>query len=247
MRIIPSIDLMSGKVVRLRRGDPKDVTIYGDNPLEFASKWERLGADSIHLVDLDATLTSGNNLEIISEISRNASIPVQVGGGIRSIEYARNVLEAHASRIVIGTLAFSDPNSFKKMVDQFGPEKLILSLDYQNDRIMIDGWRAEAGVGLQESLREFIDKGIQTFLLTSIQRDGMLEGPDVDTLRKVRPVTKGEIQASGGFQSTKDILNVKETNVDSIILGRALYEGYLKLESVLQVAHGNQQPEVDAN
>ena len=246
MRIIPSIDLMSGKVVRLRRGDPDDITVYGDDPLEFAARWERLGANSIHVVDLDATLTKGNNLGIISEISRKVSIPIQVGGGIRSIEYARIVLESGVSRIVIGTLAFADLNSFEKIIEKFGAEKIILSLDYQNDQVMINGWRSGTGTGLLSSLHNFESKGIRAFLITSIQRDGMLEGPDLDTLDRVRHATKGEIQASGGFRSINDILMVQKSNVDSIILGRALYEGRLKLENVMMLMKAKRESKVNA-
>ncbi|MEE9282851.1 MAG: 1-(5-phosphoribosyl)-5-[(5-phosphoribosylamino)methylideneamino]imidazole-4-carboxamide isomerase [Nitrososphaerales archaeon] len=246
LRVIPSIDLMSGKVVRLRRGDPNDITVYSDDPLQFAARWEQLGADAIHVVDLDATLTRGNNLGIISEISRKVSIPVQVGGGIRSFEYARNVLKSGVSRIVIGTLAFTDLNSLEKIIDQFGATKIILSLDYQNDQVMINGWRSATGTGLLSSLHNFESKGIRAFLLTAIQRDGMLEGPDLDTLDRVRHHTKGEIQASGGFRSINDILMVQKSNVDSIILGRALYEGHLKLENVMMLVKEKRESNVDA-
>ena len=230
---------MSNKVVRLRQGDPNQLTVYSDNPLSVAENWESAGADLIHVVDLDATLTNGHNLNMISNISQKVSIPVQVGGGIRSMKYAERVLESGVDRIVIGTLAFKNRKLLLEMRSKFGSDRIIISLDYSDEQVMIDGWRSGTGMKLLDSLKAFEIDGVEIFLLTSIKRDGMLDGPDVETLRKVVLSTSADIQASGGFRSIEDLSMVKEIGIGSAIIGKALYDGRLNLDLLVREFGGN--------
>ena len=232
MKIIPSIDLFDGKVVRLKQGNPELATFYDYNPLDLVEKWQKIGISKIHIVDLDATLERGNNYDIIKKISKYTDIEIQVGGGIRTIEYAKKISN-DVSKIVIGTIAIKNNELFKKICEQVGMSKIIISLDYIDEQIMINGWREESGKNLTESISEFTEYGIETVLLTSIKKDGMLEGPDIETLQKVKKDTSVGIQASGGFRSIEDIVKVKKIGIESIILGRAIHSKIITIEDAI--------------
>ena len=232
MKIIPSIDLFDGKVVRLKQGNPELATFYDYNPLDLVEKWQKIGISKIHIVDLDATLERGNNYDIIKKISKYTDIEIQVGGGIRTIEYAKKISN-DVSKIVIGTIAIKNNELFKKICEQVGMSKIIISLDYIDEQIMINGLREESGKNLTESISEFTEYGIETVLLTSIKKDGMLEGPDIETLQKVKKDTSVGIQASGGFRSIEDIVKVKKIGIESIILGRAIHSKIITIEDAI--------------
>jgi Phosphoribosylformimino-5-aminoimidazole carboxamide ribonucleotide (ProFAR) isomerase len=158
MKIIPAIDLMDGKVVRLYKGDPKNKTIYSENPIEMAKKWESAGADILHIVDLDATLGRGQNLKTIHEISKNISVPLQVAGGLRSEEKISEVLE-FASRVVIGTIAMQlkeseQHNILGDFVDTFGNDRIVISIDHIDGKIVTHGWQTNTGIDLYDATNE---------------------------------------------------------------------------------------------
>ena len=179
MRVIASIDLMNGNVVRLVRGDPANKVVYSDNPIETARKWEAAGADMLHVVDLDATLRTGfNNNEIIFKIIDAVKIPVQVAGGIRSVHAIKEMLNKNAAKVVLGTMAYKEPDSIRQIAKKMA-ERLVISIDQNNGRVMIDGWREASGYGIVDAINQFMAMGIREFLLTSIDRDGTLSGPDV--------------------------------------------------------------------
>ena len=234
MKIVPSIDLLDGRVVRLKQGNPELATFYDYSPLELVEKWQEIGISQMHIVDLDATLERGNNYELIKEISENTKLEIQIGGGIRDIEYAKKISK-DVSKIVIGTVAMKNKELFQNICEEVGLSKIILSLDYIHDQIMINGWRDETGRNLYDSILEFVNLGIETILLTSIKKDGMLEGPDVETLQKVRKNTNIEIQASGGFSSIEDIKKVRNIGVEYIILGRAIHSKIISIEDAIAV------------
>ena len=234
MKIVPSIDLLDGKVVRLKQGNPELATFYDYSPLELVEKWQEIGISQMHIVDLDATLERGNNYELIKKISENTKLEIQIGGGIRDIEYAKKISK-DVSKIVIGTVAMKNKELFQNICEEVGLSKIILSLDYIHDQIMINGWRDETGRNLYDSILEFVNLGIETILLTSIKKDGMLEGPDVETLQKVRKNTNIEIQASGGFSSIEDIKKVRNIGVEYIILGRAIHSKIISIEDAIAV------------
>lgn len=236
MKVIPSIDLMNGNVVRLVRGDPANKVVYSDNPIETARKWEAAGADMLHVVDLDATLRTGiNNNEIVFKIIDSVKIPVQVAGGIRSINAINEMLNKNAAKVVLGTIAYKEPDSIRQIAKK-KVEKLVISIDQNNGRVMIDGWREASSYRIVDAINLFMSMGIREFLLTSIDRDGTLNGPDVMTLSLASSFANSLIIASGGISSLEDIIRVRSAGCCSVILGKAVYEGKISIERVKAIA-----------
>ena len=236
MKVIPSIDLMNGNVVRLVRGDPANKVVYSDNPIETARKWEAAGADMLHVVDLNATLRTGiNNNEIVFKIIDSVKIPVQVAGGIRSINAINEMFNKNAAKVVLGTIAYKEPDSIRQLAKK-KIEKLVISIDQNNGRVMIDGWREASSYGIVDAINLFMAMGIREFLLTSIDRDGTLNGPDVMTLSLASSFTNSLIIASGGISSLEDIIRVRSAGCCSVILGKAVYEGKISIERVKAIA-----------
>ena len=234
MKIIPAIDLMDGQVVRLYKGDPKQKTVYSDNPIEIAQKWEKNGADMLHIVDLDATLGLGSNLSIIKKIIENISIPVEIAGGLRDESIVMDA--AHISkRIVIGTLAFKDKETLKKLLEKLGSEKIVISVDHKDGKIVTHGWQKGTDIDLIDSIKDFLAMGFTEFLLTNVNRDGTLEGPDLEFLEKACNLNANVI-ASGGISNVQDVENVKEKNPFGVILGKALYENKISIEEAKKLS-----------
>ncbi len=179
MKIIPAIDLMSGQVVRLTKGNPKQKTVYSDDPLAIAKKLQEDGADMIHLVDLDATLSLGSNFSIIEKIVQTLSVPVQIAGGLRDEMIIDKVISL-AHRIVIGTLAFKDKDILLKILEKYGKEKIVISVDHFDGKVAIDGWKKNTELTRKESLMEFVEMGFSEVLVTTITKDGTLQGPDLN-------------------------------------------------------------------
>jgi len=239
MKIIPAIDLMGGKVVRLYKGDPNNKTIYSDTPIEIAKKWESAGADILHIVDLDATLGSGENLELIQEISKNVSIPLQVAGGLRNEEKISKVLD-FASRAVIGTIAIQLKESeqdkiLSDFIQTFGNERIVISIDHMDGKIVTHGWQTNTGIDLYEVTHEFVEYGFTEFLSTNVSKDGTLEGPDIESLSKICQIQNCNVIASGGISKIKDVEDVKKINPFGVILGKALYEGLVSIEEAKKI------------
>ena len=235
MKIIPAVDLMNGQVVRLYKGNPKQKTVYSDNPIEIAKKWEADGADMLHIVDLDATLGIGSNLSIIKKILEEISIPVEVAGGLRDESLILDVVKI-SSRVVIGTLAFKDKELLKKLLLSLGPEKIVISVDHIDGEIVIHGWQDRTGIKLIESIKEFLEMGFTEFLLTNVNRDGTLEGPDLEFLEQVCQLDNVNVIASGGISNVNDVKDVKEKNAFGVILGKALYENKISIEEAKKIA-----------
>ena len=234
MKIIPAIDLMNGEVVRLFKGDPNQKTVYSNNPVEIAKKWENSGADMLHLVDLDASIGLGDNYEILREISKNISIPVQVAGGLRDITKIANTLD-FAERVVIGTLAMQLKQSEQEhilleMITQFGKDRLVVSIDHIDGQIVTHGWQKNTGVKLLNATNEFVSDGFSEFLTTNVSKDGTLEGPDIMSLEQVCQINGTNIIASGGISKLEDVDEIKKCNPYGVILGKALYEGLISIE-----------------
>ena len=239
MKIIPAIDLMDGKVVRLYKGDPKNKTIYSDNPIEIAKKWESNGADILHVVDLDATLGYGENLKIIQEISKNISIPLQVAGGLRSEEKISEVLD-FASRAVIGTIAMQlkeseQGNILNNFIRIFGNDRLVISIDHVDGKIVTHGWQNNTGIDVYDATNEFLKYGFTEFLTTNVSKDGTLEGPDIESLSRICQIKNCNAIASGGISNLQDIQNVKKINPFGVILGKALYEGLVSIKEAKKI------------
>ena len=231
MKIIPAIDLMEGKVVRLYKGDPEQKTVYSDNPIDIAKKWESEGADMLHLVDLDATLGKGSNLDIIKKILDSVSIPVEVAGGLRNESIVKDVAKI-SDRVVLGTLAFNDKSLLKSLLIELGSKKIVVSVDHKDGEIVIHGWQKNTGIKLLDAINEFLKMGFTEFLLTNVNRDGTLEGPDLNFLEQTCRLPNANVIASGGISNVSDVKDVKEKKAFGVILGKALYENKISIEEV---------------
>ena len=234
MKIIPAIDLMEGKVVPLYKGDPSKKTIYSDNPLEIAKKWESAGADMIHLVDLDATLGKGSNFEILGNIAKSVKIPVQIAGGLRNEKIIESALE-FAQRAVIGTLAFKDKTTLGKLLAVYGSKKLVISVDHNDGLVAVNGWQQTTKIPLIDAVNEFKEMGFSEYLSTNISRDGTLDGPDLTRTRAINEIENVNLIVSGGISNVEDVVKVKELNPFGVILGKALYENQITIEEAKQV------------
>lgn len=235
MKVIPAIDIMDNKVVRLVKGNPRDKTVYSSDPLSIAKKWEKAGADVLHIVDLDATLGMGSNLQTIKKISESISIPVEAAGGLRTQEIIENALQ-FSSKVVLGTVAFENKAVLDKISKKFGKERIVISADQMGGKIMIKGWKESTGIELIDGIENFVRLGYSQFLITTVERDGTLHGPDLDSLQKACNIENVHIIASGGISNLQDITNVKKCGAYGVILGKALYDGKISVEEVKTLA-----------
>lgn len=234
MMVIPAIDIMGGNVVRLRQGDPKNSTVYGSDPLEFAKRWESDGADMLHIVDLDATLGLGSNADTIELISRESKIPIEIAGGLRSIDRALEAAKEQ-NRIIVGTMALTDRDSLLSLRDTLGPSRVVVSLDHRKGSIVIRGWTELTDMGLADTMDSLISEGITEFMLTDVNRDGMMTGPELDLFASAC-TRSANVIASGGITSADDIAELGKRGASGVILGRAIYEKSLSLREARDAA-----------
>ena len=237
MKVIAAVDIMEASVVRLVMGDPVNRITYSSNPIETAQKWEEAGADLIHALDIDAALgRETNNAKIISEIIKSVQIPVQVAGGIRSVEALDEMLgPKKAAKVVLGTLALKDPELIKQLPRK-KLEKIVISVDHVKNMVMVQGWKEPSGIKLAEAINLFLSMGINEYLLTSVERDGTLRGPDLDTLSYACTFNDAKIIASGGVSNLLDTVRLRTIGCSSVILGKAIYDGKLDLSRVKALA-----------
>ena len=241
IKVIPAVDIMGGKVVRLYKGDPSKKTVYGDDPAEAARRWESEGADMLHVVDLDATLGSGRNTDAVRGVVDAVSIPVQVAGGLRTVRAAADAAAAGADRIVVGTLAFSDRESLAALVRELGPHRVVVSADHLDGRIVTRGWQSSTGLDMIESVESLHrEVGVTEYLLTSVGRDGTLQGPDTSYMGRACRISGGiNVIASGGISHERDVAAVRDAGAWGVILGRALYDGKITIPAAKRRAqHG---------
>ncbi|MGB9003023.1 MAG: 1-(5-phosphoribosyl)-5-[(5-phosphoribosylamino)methylideneamino]imidazole-4-carboxamide isomerase [Nitrosotalea sp.] len=235
MKVIPAIDIMENKVVRLIKGDPKNKTVYNNNPIETAKRWEAAGADMLHVVDLDATLGLGSNLKTIKRVVDEVSIPVEVAGGLRTEETIESVLD-FAPKVVLGTVAFKNRDMLQRISKKFGRDRIVISADQLNGKIVVSGWKENTGVDLIPGIEEFVNLGFSEFLITSVDRDGTLKGPDLDSIRKACNIEGTRVIASGGISNLNDTVEVKKAGAAGVILGKALYDEKITVEEVKTIA-----------
>jgi phosphoribosylformimino-5-aminoimidazole carboxamide ribotide isomerase len=236
MQLIPAIDLMNGKIVRLSRGEAKTAKVYDQfgGPVETAKRWRDEGAGKLHIIDLDAAFGKGNNHDVIADIAKNIALPIQVGGGIRSFETAAKLFKTGISQVILGSLAFSDLSAIGKIQKRFGAESVIVALDNKDGRIMVEGWKTATALSLKEALEKFTKLGVGTFLITSIAQDGMLSGPDLETLREACKFPNAKVIAAGGIGSINDLTALKRVGVEGAVIGKALYEGRFTLKEAIK-------------
>ena len=240
MRVIPAIDLMGGQVVRLLRGNPADKTVYSDDPLAVARRWEDDGADMLHIVDLDAAIggaRGAGNLPIVRDLCRLARVPVEIAGGLRTEDAVSSMLDsAPESRVVVGTLAFAERAALRRLLERYGPHRIVVSADHSAGSIVVDGWQRDTGVPLLDGVASLVRDGAREFLLTDVGRDGAMTGPDLDWLRRACAVPRASVIASGGISSADDVGLVRRAGAAGVVLGRALYEGRVSVQEAKRAA-----------
>ena len=237
MNVIPAIDLMNGLVVRLVSGDSQTATIYRQfgNPTQVALKWERDGADTIHIIDLDAAKSRGDNKPIVANIVDAVGIPVQLGGGIRSEEKAEEVFSLGVQKVILGTLAFERPHELLNLLQDYGKDRVMVALDYLRNHVMIRGWKNATPFTVKDALHRFLELGVEQFLLTSVFQDGRLTGPDHTLLNTVTRNYRAHIYAAGGISSLTDLARLNDIGVAGVVVGRALYEERFTLKDAIKI------------
>ena len=229
VEVIPCVDIQRGRAVRLYKGDPNRETVYFESPLEAAQHWVGRGAGLVHLVDLDAATGAGGNREVILEIARKLPVPVEVGGGVRSVETARALLEGGVAQVVIGTVAVSQPEVVDAVLERFGAGSVIVSVDARAGLVAVKGWAETSGVAATELAARVWAQGVRTLIYTDVSRDGTLEGLDEAPLEAVRAAWPGRLVAGGGVRDLRDIDLLERIGIEGAIVGRAIYEGTLEL------------------
>ncbi|MDR1964466.1 MAG: 1-(5-phosphoribosyl)-5-[(5-phosphoribosylamino)methylideneamino]imidazole-4-carboxamide isomerase [Planctomycetaceae bacterium] len=236
MLLLPAIDILNGKCVRLKQGDYGSETVYADDPAEMARHWGRCGAEYLHVVDLDGAKDKEPvNRQFVYEIVNAVDIPVEVGGGIRNEKTIRDYLDAGIHRVVIGTLALKEPGWFREMSEKF-PGKLVLGIDAKNGRAATEGWLETSQTPATELAQTFIDLPLAALVYTDIAKDGMMEGPNFDEMAAMQRAVPFPVVASGGVSSLEDIRKLKQLGLPACIIGKALYEGTIRLEDALIVS-----------
>lgn len=239
MRILPAIDLREGKCVRLVEGKIENETIFSDDPVAVAQSWQDLGAQMLHLVDLDGAFAGRpHNLEVIKEIVRTVKIPVQLGGGIRTLETVEQLLDLGVQRVVLGTVAINKPELVAEACAKYG-DRVVVGIDAKDGLVAIEGWEATVEKTTLELAREMEKIGVKRVVFTDVRRDGTLKGPNIESIRELARNCNLAIVASGGVASLEDIKALKELEalgVDEVIVGKALYTGAVSLDDVLAIA-----------
>jgi phosphoribosylformimino-5-aminoimidazole carboxamide ribotide isomerase len=233
--VIASIDLLKGQVVRLERGDYKAATVFGTDPVAVAQDWEGQGAPRLHVVDLDGARTGEpSNEAAVSGIIQGIAVPVQVAGGIRSIEAGDQWLATGADRVILGTRALTDEAFLAEAVEHFGPQ-LVVAADCRNGEVRVAGWTEGTGEDIIDAAERLVAAGVTRLLVTDIAVDGMLEGPNVDLYSELVDATGVPIIASGGVSSIDDIISLaKVSGIEGVVVGKALYVGAFDLGDAIK-------------
>jgi len=230
--VIPAIDILGGRCVRLVRGDFDHPKVYSDDPAEVAAEFVSAGAERIHVVDLDAARGSGDKKGLIQSILRGKDIKIQVAGGIRSAETVDSWLDAGAHAVIMGTVAVRDPRLLERSARRH-PAQVMAALDVRNNQAAVSGWTETEPVVIGSLLGRWDRLSLAGVVLTSIDMDGTLGGPDLKTLKRARAMTSHTLLYSGGITTVEDIKNVAAAGAQAVILGKALYEGRITLEQAL--------------
>lgn len=240
MIIIPAIDLRGGRCVRLTQGQASAETVYSENPVVIAKRWCDEGAELLHVVNLDAALNKDDaaNLKALDRILYEVNIPVQFGGGVRTLDDVRRLDELGATRIVIGTTAIENPVLLEHIIEEFG-STIVVGIDARDGKVALRGWEKMSNLDAIEFAQKIARMGIERIVYTDIARDGMLSGINIEATREIAEATGLWVTASGGVASLEDIYALKElesAGVDSVIIGKALYEGVFTLGEALDAA-----------
>jgi phosphoribosylformimino-5-aminoimidazole carboxamide ribotide isomerase len=237
MQIIPAIDIMQGKCVRLVKGDPSRTKVYSNDPITIAQRWFGEGAKLIHIIDLDAALGIGNNIESIKKIVRNVSTNIQVGGGIHTFERAETLLNSNISRIIFGTHFVTNPELVKTVIRCFGASHVAIALDVKDGKGMVNGWKTSSEIDYLNLARAADVLEVGAIICTSVEADGTLQGPAIDYITQLVERVSVPVIASGGVSTLEDLKNLARTGVIGTIVGAALYEEKFSLQEALEELH----------
>ena len=236
MQLYPAIDMKNGQCVRLRQGAFKDITIYSDAPEKVAAHWQEKGASFLHLVDLDGALAGYSvNEEVIRRIVDTVSIPIEIGGGIRSGEAVERMLGLGVRRVIIGTKAVEHPEFLRDMVRTFGEEAIVAGVDAKDGMVAVEGWEKVSSLTASDLCLTMKEYGVRHIVYTDISRDGMLSGPNVEATRKLTEETGLDIIASGGVSCMEDLKCLHEAGIRGAIIGKALYENRIDLAEAVRL------------
>jgi phosphoribosylformimino-5-aminoimidazole carboxamide ribotide isomerase len=242
MILLPAIDIRDGKAVRLARGDFDAETVYDADPLEAAQRWVADGARALHVVDLDGARSGAPvNLKHVKRIAQECDVPVQVGGGLRSVEAVRDALATGATRVVLGTAAYRDVDLLDEVLAEHG-DRVIVSIDARDGKLATSGWTEQTEIPAASVIERLGHRGVRRFVYSSIERDGMLEGPDLDAVASIAEAVRGSFVYSGGISSLDDqraLASLRHVNLTGVIVGRALYEQRFGVADALGALAGN--------
>lgn len=232
MVVIPAIDILGGRCVRLTQGNYDQPTVYAEDPVQVAQRFAAMGAKRMHVVDLDAARGSASNRAVITRMLEQSGLEIQVAGGVRSEDAVKTLLDGGAQWVVMATAAVRDPHLFERCA--FGhPGRVLAALDIRDNKAAVGGWLDTDPVVLKALVGRWADLPLAGVILTCIDRDGTMTGPDLDTLGRVRKMTRLELQYSGGVATVDDLRRVRASGAEAVILGKALYEGKITLEQAL--------------
>jgi len=239
--VIPSIDIKNGKTVRVVQGIPElDCKEYGSDPVEMAKIWRAENAKMLHVVDFDGAHDhSHENFKVVEQMCSSVVIPVEFAGGIRNLDDAKLIMDTGIARLALGTMAISNPEEFKKVFELFGPEKIVLSLDIIDDELIIKGRRIKTGIYYKDYVIKMSDMGVERFIVTDVLRNGVLGGPNIQLCSEVAKISKKKVTISGGVRNKDelmDIQNLMPLGIESVIVGRALYENKFPCQKLWRVA-----------
>ncbi len=236
MRIYPAIDIIDGACVRLVQGDYSQKTKFADNPIEVAKKWQNMGGEFIHIVDLDGA-KSGTmpNFKLICDIANSVDVPIEVGGGIRNMEAVEKCLENGVWRVIIGTSALSAPNFVKTAVEKYG-DRIAVGIDAKDGLVAVNGWEEVSRTTAIDLAKQMERTGVSYIIYTDIATDGMLKGPNLDAMAEMVSAVDVNIIASGGVTSVEDIKELKKVGVEGAIIGKALYTDRINLCEAVETA-----------
>lgn len=237
MKIIPAIDVIEGKCVRLTQGDYTQKKIYHEDPLDVALSFQEAGLSHLHLIDLDGAKTGKvQNWDVIQRITKGTKLNVDFGGGIKTTEEIKRLIDLGIQQVNLGSVAVKDPQKVTEWLDQFGQDAIILSADVKEENISISGWQEGSGINLVTFLRDYVARGIKHVTCTDIGTDGMLTGPNVELYKKVLlSFPQLHLIASGGVSNLDDLEELKQIGVDGVIVGKAIYEGRITLEQLTKI------------
>jgi phosphoribosylformimino-5-aminoimidazole carboxamide ribotide isomerase len=241
--VFPAIDLRRGRCVRLEKGEAAKETVYSDDPVGLAARFAEAGARWAHVVDLDAAFGDGDNRDIIRQLASSVPLRIQTGGGLRSDAAVDAALEAGAQRAVIGTAALEDPELVRRAVERWGADRIAVGLDARGRRPAARGWTEETGEDLFDVARRLVDTGVRTLIYTDIERDGMLQGPNLVMASALASFSGAEVIVSGGIAGLDDVLEVNQERrmgirLSGVIVGKAYYEGRLDLAEAVRNVEG---------